>query len=65
MLPLILECTLCLIIILYHHMWILCKEHYLVGIINFNYLIGDRNYALRPEGLQLYIKLEDNEVTLP
>lgn len=46
-------------------MWILCKEHYLVGIINFNYLIGDRNYALRPEGLQLYIKLEDNEVTLP
>lgn len=46
-------------------MWILCKEHYSVGIIIFNYLIGDRNYALRPEGLQLYIKLEDNEVTLP
>ena len=46
-------------------MWILCKEHHLVGIIIFNYPIGDRNYALRPEGLQLYIKLEDNEVTVP
>lgn len=34
------------------------------GYIIFNYLIGDRNYVLRPEGLQLYIKLEDNEVTL-
>ena len=46
-------------------MWILCKEHHLVGIIIFKYPIGDRNYALRPEGLQLYIKLEDNEVTVP
>lgn len=34
------------------------------GHIIFNYLIGDRNYVLRPEGLQLYIKLEDNEATL-
>lgn len=33
--------------------------------IIFNYLIGNRIYVLRPEGLQLYIKLEDNEVTLP
>lgn len=35
------------------------------GHIIFNYLIGERNYVLRSEGLQLYIKLEDNEVTLP
>lgn len=35
------------------------------GHIIFNYLIGNRNYVLKPEGLQLYIKLEDNEVTLP
>lgn len=35
------------------------------GHIISNYLIGDRNYVLRPEGLQLHIKLEDNEVTLP
>lgn len=35
------------------------------GHIIFNYLIGDKNYVLRPEGLQLYIKLEDNEVILP
>lgn len=35
------------------------------GHIICNYLIGDRNYVLRPNGFQLYIKLKDNEVTLP
>lgn len=34
------------------------------GHIIFNYLIGGRNYVLRPEGLQFSMKLEDNEATL-
>lgn len=63
MLPLTLEHLLCLIIIsLYVDTM---QRAPFGGHIIFNYLIGDRNYVLKPEGLQLYIKLEDNEVTLP
>lgn len=35
------------------------------GQIICNYSIGDRNYVLKPNGFQLWIKLEDSEVTLP
>ena len=63
MLPLILECIWCLIIISSYVDTV--QRALFGGHIIFNYLIGDKNYVLRPEGLQLYIKLEDNEVTLP